>query len=654
MNEWLALAAVVLAAVSGLTATPTDRRRRTGDLVAAAVMLMAAGCGLVAAFRALAGHVGDALELGWPVPGGRFAVRVDALSALFLAQIFVIGALGSVYGTAYWPAPEHPRDAVKLRVFYGLAVAGMALLVVAQNGLLFLMGWEIMALAAFLLVSAEDDKPEVRESGYVYLVATRIGTLALLAMFLVLRASVGSFSLALGGLSAGSPFGTAAFLLGVVGFGIKAGAMPMHVWLPGAHANAPTHVSALMSGVFIKMGIYGLFRLTSFYDQPPLWWGGVIFALGCVSAILGVLFAIGQHDLKRLLAYHSVENIGIIAMGLGLALYGRASHDPTVAALGMAGAALHVWNHGLFKALLFFGAGSVIHATHTRDIDALGGLAKNMPRTALAFLIGAVAICGLPPLNGFVSELFVYLASLRAALGDLGAPALCAGLGAPALALVGALAAACFVKVFGAVFLGAPRSSSGRSAHESPPAMLLPMTALCLCCAVIGLVPLVVAPPLQRAVGEWLRSAAVPLTDAAPLAAIAASNALLVVAITAGVAVLIRRSRTAPRALTWDCGYAAPMARMQYTASSFGASLVGLFALALRPRRDAVELPEAFPAKRRFHSHVPEVVLDLLVWPASRRLAAAANWFRWLQAGSIHLYFLYVLCALVVMLIFWR
>src|ERR1035437_8753333 len=354
-----------------------------------------------------------------------------------------------------------------------------------------------MALAAFFSLSAQDDQRPVREVGYVYMVATRLATLCLIAMFAVLFVATGSFDFA-----ASRPIGPGAanaiLILAIVGFGLKAGVMPMHVWLPGAHANAPSHVSALMSGVLIKMGIYGLVRVFSLFPHPPLWWGQLVLLFGGVSGVLGVAFAISQHDFKRLLAYHSVENIGIICMGLGVALLGRSLGNGALVALGLGGAMLHVWNHGLFKGLLFLSAGSVLHATHTREIDELGGLAKRMPWTALGFLVGAAAICGLPPLNGFISELLVYLGLFRSAALPPGSLWRSAALGAPALALVGALALVCLVKVHGAMFLGDPRSERTAGATESSRLILVPMAVLAGLCFVVGLLPWVVAPILDR------------------------------------------------------------------------------------------------------------------------------------------------------------
>ena len=657
MNEVLALTAIALTGSSGLLAAVVGFRTRGGDGVFACLMLLGSTSGLVAAIRSLAGVPGTAWNRPWSVPEGVLELEVDALSAMFLAQIFLIGALGAIYGFGYWRADEQPRTVGKLRAFYGLMVAGMALLVVARNSILFLAGWEVMAIAAFFTITTDDDDPAVRRSGFVYMVATRVGTLFVFATFAVLRSVNGSFSLSIANLDGATGRAAAVFLLGLVGFGLKAGLMPLHVWLPGAHANAPSHVSALMSGVLIKMGIYGLIRVVSFFDAIPVWWGLCLFALGTVSAVLGVVFAIGQHDLKRLLAYHSVENIGIIVMGLGIALLGRATGHEALVGLGLAGALLHTWNHGLFKALLFLSAGSVIHATHTREIDKLGGLAKRLPMTSLAFLVGAVAICGLPPLNGFVSELFLYLGMLRSGSLNMGSISIAAVLGVPVLAMVGALAALCFAKAFSVVFLGEPRSVRAEEGHESPWTMVGPMAVLAGCCALIGLLPPLISPVLERATSAWLGAGEVgSLRTLAPLAPIAWANTFLAVFLLATTVVTRRLAAPthATRGPTWGCGYPAPSARMQYTASSFGESIVGMFRVVLRPRTHSSLLADPFPASSRFESHVPEVVLDLGILPASRGLGRVALWFRWVQQGQVHLYVLYVLGALLFMLFIWR
>jgi hydrogenase-4 component B len=653
--EWLTLGGIALAAASGVPGLFCGRRSATGEHIGAALMTLGAGAGIVGAALALA-RPGDGVRLPWSVPGGELRVQIDAISAMFVLQIFVIGLLGVIYGLGYWRQAEHPDNGRKLRLFYGLLVGALALLVVARNAILFLAGWEVMALAAFLLITTEDDKREVREVGYVYLVATRIGTLCLFAMFALLFAARGDFAL-----DAPPPtrMANAIFLLCVGGFGLKAGIMPMHVWLPGAHANAPSHVSAVMSGVLIKVGIYGLVRLTSFFAHPPLWWGGLLLALGAISGILGVAFAIGQHDLKRLLAYHSVENIGIICMGLGTALVGRSLGRGDLVALGLGGALLHTWNHGIFKALLFLSAGSVLHATRTREIDRLGGLARVMPSTGLFFLVGAVAICGLPPLNGFVSELLVYLGLFRTVSSAPGRLWLIGAFGVPALALIGALAVACFVKVYGAVFLGQPRSDDAAHAHESGRSMLTPMAALAALCAFIGIGAPVVAPVLDRAVAVWTPEWSVlrqPLVTVAPLAWVSLAAFAMLGTVAAAAMMLCSRirARTAPDVGTWDCGYAQPAPTMQYTSSSFAEMLVHFFAWALRPQMHPPHLAAVFPRPDGFESHVPETVLDRMIIPSTRSVGRAFQSLRWIQRGTVHRYMLYILLTLLLFFLFWK
>ncbi len=597
------------------------------------------------------------LTAGLPPP----RLALDGLSAFFLVPIFLIALLGQVYGLGYWKQTDHPENGRGLRLFYGLLTAGMALLVTARHSLLFLFGWEIMALSAFFLVTTEEEQQEVRETGWLYLVAAHVSILCLFALFALLRQASGSFALEPVSADRLTPgISTAIFVLALVGFGLKAGIMPLHVWLPSSHAIAPSHVSAIMSGVIIKMGIYGLVRVTSLLPDPPVAWGGIVLGLGAVSGVLGVAFAIGQHDLKRLLAYHSIENIGIIVMGLGLALIGRSLQRSDWVVLGLAGGLLHVWNHALFKALLFLCAGSVIHATHTREIDHLGGLSKRMPWTALGFLVGAVAICGLPPLNGFVSEFLVYLGLFRTLLPETGEEPtfLGAAFAAPALALIGALAVACFVKVYGAVFLGTARTEQATHAHESPPSMIGPLGVLAACCFLIGLAPLLVMPVLGQAIAAWapnLSEAGQMLGELAPLGWVTIMGLLLLGGLVLGGLALGLRLRGSPvtQGATWGCGYAAPTARMQYTSSSFAQMLVDLFGWALRPRKHRPGKLALFPSKTDFHSEVPDTVLDEAVLPAFHWGAWLLSWFRVFQQGSIQTYLLYIFVALIALLL-WR
>ena len=648
----VALAAVACFGASGLAAAcGRDLGPTIADRISAALIAAGAALGALAAGLALAGR-GDELVIPSPVFQGSLVFGVDALSALFVLPVVVVTLACSVYSLDYFRAAEHPREAAGLRISFGLASAGLLLVLVARHALVFLAGWEIMAISAFFAVTAKDRDPEVRDAGFLYLVCTRASTLCLLALFALFWTATGSLELV------PAPAGripvsqqSAIFALALAGFGLKAGLVPLHVWLPPAHAAAPTHVSALLSGVLIKAGIYGLVRVVSLLPDTPLWWGESVLVLGGVSAVFGVAFALAQHDVKRLLAYHSIENIGIIAIGLGLALVARALGRPEIAALALAGALLHVVNHALFKALLFLAAGSVVQATGTRSLDTLGGLAKAMPVTALFFLVGAVAIVGLPPLNGFVSEFLIYSGLLRTVASESGSAWLVSAFVAPALALTGGLALACFVKVFGAVFLGESRTAAARAAREAPTAMLAPVGALAALCALIGLAPFLIVPALAAA------CAAVGVAPAevlhAPVAALTRVNVgVLGLCVLAGVGLGTRIAR-GPRsvAATWDCGYAAPGPRMQYSASSFGELLVRTFAFALWPRVRAPRLATVFPARGAFHSDVPDVVLDRVVSPLSRALARMLNRSRALQQGSIHAYLLYVWLTLVVLLV---
>jgi hydrogenase-4 component B len=418
----------------------------------------------------------------------------------------------------------------------------------------------------------------------------------------------------------------------------------LHSWLPSAHASAPSHVSAILSGVTIKIGIYGLVRFSGWLPLPmgAAW---VVVTLGVVSAVLGVVFALGQHDLKRLLAYHSVENIGIILIGLGFALVAVEHDDAAWGRLALAGGLLHVWNHGLFKALLFLGAGSVLHATGTREMSRLGGLWKSMPWTTGLFCLGAVAICGLPPLNGFVSEWLVYLGLFDAAISR--APSTWVAIPAVVLlGLTGALALACFAKACGVVFLGVARTPEAGRAHESDWTMRGPMLAIAGACVAIGLAPIAFWPSIATGVGAW-RPAWTDVVAPAPLLTLGWAHVALATLASAGAWWLLARSRHhLRRGLTWDCGYVAPSARMQYSAESFAGIITGWFAFILRPERHA-ELPLGpLPASASLVAHTPETVLRFLVEPSSRAVVRIATAARSLQHGGVQSYLLYLLIGI--------
>ena len=601
----------------------------------------------------LSGGPSAPLVFPWPAIGDSI-LRLDALSAFFMVPVFLIGGLGSVYGLGYWPAKENPRGARKLQAFWGLLVAGMAILLAAGHALSFLFGWELMALASFFLITVEDEREDCRTAGWIYFIAAHVSSLLLFGLFAYWKKATGSFDLVplLPGAIAPRALNVV-FCVALVAFGLKAGIMPLHFWLPGAHASSPSHVSAILSGVVLKMGVYGLVRFVWLLGTPPASWGIAVLLLGAASGLFGVAFAIAQHDIKRLLAYHSVENIGIIMMGFGLVLLGRSYGHPLWIALGMGGCLLHVWNHSLFKPLLFFGAGSVVHATGTRDIDKLGGLAKSMPWTAALFLVGAAAICGLPPLNGFVSEFLIYLGLFRTVI-EGGAPGFIGAIAVPALAMIGALALACFVKVFGTVFLGERRCASLPEAHEAPLSMLAPMSLIALFCALIGMAPALFGPALDAATASL---AALPLprgsgiASIAPLGAIGGLGLVLLAVVAALSLPLALRSRKTGRVLTWDCGYAAPTARMQYTASSFAQPIVSLFGFLLHPRVHRPRVEGAFPAASAMESHSEDGTLEGVIMPASRELTQRFGWFKRFQQGLAQEYVLYIAIAAIALLV---
>ncbi len=632
---------LVLAALAQLCAVALSGRRFSRVWLVATLAGLAAA--LAAAILALAAGGAWIWRSGWEIFGAPVCVRLDGLGAFFLALLCVVGAAGAVYGREYWNDAAHPRSATAGRRWWSVLMLSLGTTLLASNGLHFLLGWELFAVSAYFLVTLDRARWEVRAAGWLYLAASHVGTVCLFAFFALLAASTGSWEL--GPLPDRTDLAPLLWLA-LIGFGLKSGAFPLHVWLPSAHANAPSHVSALLSGVTIKMGIYGLLRFSGWLPMPSAL-GWTVALVGVASAVLGVAFALGQHDLKRLLAYHSVENVGIILIGVGFAQVSVSFGQPEWGLLALAGALLHVWNHGLFKSLLFLGAGSVLHATGTREMSRLGGLWRAMPWTAGLFALGAAAISGLPPLNGFVSEWLVYLGLFNAAMLH-GSVALAAVPAAILLGLTGALALACFVKVCGVVFLGAPRSAESEKAHESGPAMRGAMLALASGCGVIGLAPVACWPALQNALLAW-RPEWLPLVAMPPaLGTLGRAHLVLAVLLSVAVYVLWRRVRQAAvrRGPTWDCGYAVPTARMQYTAGSFAGIVTEWFAWILRPVRHESRPEEAFPARASWSEHTPDAVLEHAVVPASRATLWASRWTRRLQHGHLQAYIFYLVVGL--------
>ena len=579
---------------------------------------------------------------------GPARLELDALSAAFLLPLHLVAGLGILYGLEYWPIAMVRGYGRSLRFFFGILVVAMTLLFVARQGLLFLVAWEAMAVSAFFLITTEHAHKEVRRAGWIYLVCTHTGTVAITASVILLAHRLGGLLwIPLPGLSPGA-LDAWILALSVIGFGFKAGFLPFHFWLPSAHAGAPSHASAILSAVMLKAGIYGILRMSSLLPEVPVWMGGGLLALGAVSAVYGVWNALAQRDYKRLLAYSSIENLGIIAMGVGLGWTGRAIGDPWLMALGFGGAIFHVWNHSIFKGLLFFGSGSLLHATGTRDMERLGGLAARMPRTALLMFPAVLAVTALPPFNGFISEWFLYrglFASLR------GGYPWSAGLALLALVVAGGLAAVAFARFYGVVFLGAPRSPAGDHAHDPSALMLVPMGILAALTLGIGLVSLPLLPVLDRVVAVLAPGQGASL--AAPLASVLGHDLRMLLAmeglllVLGGIALAWLGRRPARQVVaappTWDCGYAAPSARMQYTGSSFADGWAALLPGVTQRIRGIRAL---FPRAVTFHGDVRDMVGEGMVAPWFDRLAGRLLRFRRLQPGFLSVYILYVLMAL--------
>jgi formate hydrogenlyase subunit 3/multisubunit Na+/H+ antiporter MnhD subunit len=450
------------------------------------------------------------------------------------------------------------------------------------------------------------------------------------------------------------------FILALIGFGSKAGIVPLHVWLPEAHPAAPSHVSAVMSGVMIKTGIYGVIRTLTWLGTPSVGWAIILIAIGSVSGILGVLLALAQHNLKRLLAYHSVENIGIIFLGLGLGVLGQAKGLTILVILGYGGALLHVFNHAVFKGLLFLGAGSVLHGTGTLDIEKLGGLLKRMPWTGIAFLTGAIAICGLPPFNGFVSEFMIYLGAFNAIKSTDSLDALPAIIAIVSLAMIGGLAVACFTKAFGIIFLGEPRTPEATEVHESESAMRWPMIVLAVLCLLIGLSAPLILGVLQPVVLATTGISPLHLFDLsdqmqAPLTIIVVVSLIFAgfIAALAWLRRSILRSKPTSQTVTWGCGYAQLTPRMQYTASSFTQPLMSLSVGLILLNRCVSKPAGFFPKSGSFHSESPDMIESGFWKPFFKGVEWLLLRFRWLQMGSIHLYILYITLTLIALLI-WK
>ncbi len=659
----IALAGAALELALGVCAVVIIRSAAASRVIYGAIIVVTT-LSLAAALTHLLGSAAAeslTLPVGLPWLGAHF--RLDALSAFFLAVVDLGAATASLFALGYG---SHEASPGRILPFYPAFLAGMTLVVLADDAFAFLVSWEFMSLTSWALVMAHHQVPDNIRAGYVYLVMASFGTLALLLSFGLLAGPHGLYAFAQ--MRAAHPsamIGALAMILALIGAGSKAGLVPLHAWLPLAHPAAPSHVSALMSGVMTKVAVYGFVRIVfDLTGGPAWWWSIVVLVLGGGTAAMGLLYALMQRDIKRLLAYSTVENIGIIFIGLGLALAFKAYGMLFAAALALTAALLHAFNHSLFKSLLFFGAGAVLTSTGERDMERLGGLIHRMPQTAFVFLVGSAAISALPPLNGFVSEWLTFQGILLSPqLPSWGLKLVVPAVGA-LLALSAALAAACFVRAYGVTFLGRPRSSAAETASETDGFSLAAMFILATLCLVAGILPGLfidaLAPISTALLGErmpvqigsqWL--------SIVPIAASRSSYDGLLVFVfiamsgmLAAFAVHRLASDRLRRAPAWDCGYPDPSPATQYTATSFAEPIRRVFGTVLFRAREHVEMPppgDTRPA--RFIVHMTDPIWDWLYVPLAGAIGTAAERLNRLQFLTIRQFLTLVFCALVILLL---
>jgi formate hydrogenlyase subunit 3/multisubunit Na+/H+ antiporter MnhD subunit len=610
------------------------------------------------------------------LPDLPFHLRVDPLAGFFITVICLLSFFVSLYSIGYIKGYLGRRPVTSLVIFYCIFLAGMLMVVLADDALFFLIAWEVMAAASYFLVMFENERIENRRAALLYIIVAHVGAIAILLSFGIMAGLTTGFE-SFNGYTFDAmrqaefplKWATAAFLLAFIGFAAKAGVVPLHVWLPEAHPVAPSNVSALMSGVMLKTAIYGIIRVS--FDLIrifPWWWGAIVLILGLLSAVMGVLYALMQHDLKRLLAYHSVENIGIILIGIGLSMIFTSFNMPMLAALALIAGLYHTMNHALFKGLLFMGAGAVLHATNERNMEEMGGLIHRMPWTAALFLIGCVSISALPPFNGFVSEWLTFQAFLLSPALPSPLLKLLIPLGAALLALTGALAAACFVKAFGVTFLGHWRGQHMPRVHEVDWFMRSGMMLAALTCLLLGILPTLfidwmdiipeqlVGTKIRASSGTygWLWLAPVARERASYSGPIVFIGILIVVV--AAYLILHVRPGAIHRAPIWDCGFGKLNPRMQYNATSFSMPIRRIFGFLFNIKEQVKLTPRAvysaFPKRLNYYLRIRDhfwgwlykPVVEFSFW-VSRRVGR-------LQQGRIQAYLIYSFITILVLLVF--
>ncbi|MCC7412395.1 MAG: hydrogenase 4 subunit B [Gammaproteobacteria bacterium] len=669
---WVALA-VGAALASAAVSLTADRWPRGAIRIAFALLGLSGFAAVVVAVLALSGTASFAAELPLGLPWLHWHLRLDAPAGFFLGLLGLVVVAVSLFGPGYViPDAQRPYSLKVLGAATGVFVAAMQLVVLADDAFVFMLAWELMSVSSYLLVAYEHMEGANRRAAFLYLLMAQVGAMLVLLAFGVLAAFAADLSFpALRAATLPGPWPSVAFALALAGFGMKAGLVPLHVWLPEAHPVAPSHISALMSGVMLKVAIYGFVRFTFDLLGEPHWaWGVTLLVAGSVTALYGVLYALAQHDLKRLLAYHSVENIGIIYIGLGLAALFYGTGFPKLGVLGLIAALYHTLNHALFKSLLFLGAGVIAQRGHERNLEHMGGLVHRMPWTAAFFLIGCISISALPPFNGFVSEWLTFQTALQAAQLHSGVLRSVIPVTAAMLALSGALAAACFVKVYGIAFLGQARTRRVRHAREAGGTMLAAQALLAALCLVFGVLPTTTVQALSRVTqaltGDapaaatrhgWLWLTPIAPEVASYSAPLVFLGMFLALAAWAAVYLLLRRRRReqpVPRLDAWECGFGPLSPRMQYSATAFAMPIREVFRPLYAVREEIErEMDPRLPtraARLRYLFHVDELFWNLLYRPVERSVLHASRTIARIQTGNLRHYLAYSFFTLLALL----
>lgn len=589
---------------------------------------------------------------------GNFTLAVDGLSAFFIMIISLMGFTGALYATGYIkPYINKNKPLASHFFFLSLLISSMLLLVTVRQTILFLIVWEIMSISSFFLVAFENEKRETFKASLQYLITMHIGVVFLIAAFLLIYIKTGnydfnSFSKIL---TVKNQFSNLIFILFFIGFGIKAGFIPLHIWLPNAHPAAPTHISAIMSGVMIKTGIYGILRILTYIDTPSRFISLTVLAISAITAVAGVLYAAAQKDMKKLLAYSSIENIGIIGLGIGLGMLGESYGNITAAYFGYSGALLHILNHSLFKSLLFYSAGSVYLSTHTRNMESLGGLIKKMPHTAFFFLIGSLAITGLPVFNGFISELLIYFGALNNINSAHPFISAISIISAIFLALTGAIALICFTKIFSVVFLGSARDEHIKNPVESAFAMRLASLIITIFILIIGIFPqyafMITTSSAHQLINDKLGLFSLKIFQILSSINISILCFLGITAVILFLRNLILKNKKITYYKTWDCGYRCGNTRMQYTGASYLGPIISVIAptLGLKINKNMPE--DLFPENASYEISGGDFIEDRLVNPIVKMIKKFFDLFSWIQSGNTQAYIMYGLVFLIIIIL---